>query len=142
MGLARSCAQDEDFPFDVLSGGKRQTDRSSRLCLLVRLDRPQSESLFASDAMTRDEYLAQRDQYLAMAEKAGLHPGTTRRLRTLAADCLALASDPANEGLRNRYVANCRDLDAYESRTGRYSLDGPPNPDVLMEQLADLRRPV
>jgi hypothetical protein len=88
--------------------------------------------------MTPTDYLTQREHYLAMAIEPGLDPGTTRRLRKLGANCLALASDPTAEILHQHYVANCRDFHEYVTKTGRYAPGAADAIDV-QAKLAEIR---
>jgi len=91
--------------------------------------------------MTTAELVDARQKYLMMADKP-CHPGVAKRLRKLAADCLLLAADPADEALTQQYIASARDFDAYVNHTGRYTLEGPVDPQLIQEELATIREAV
>jgi hypothetical protein len=87
--------------------------------------------------MTRDDYLAQRKKYADMAD-ATSDPTIAGRLRTLARNCLLLASDPTSERLHGVYVGNCRALDEFVTKTGRYA-PGAANAIDVQAKLAEIR---
>lgn len=75
--------------------------------------------------MLPNNYRTQRKKYSDMA-KIVADPHIANRLRRLAYNCLLLIKDPNSERLLALYIGNCRDLDEWVNKTGRYAPNQPP----------------